>query len=618
MTRELQRTLLALAFCCILLGSGFVVLLRVSSQPENPIDALLRLPAPPPPNPEAQFYGRSRPPEFYKSSNPPPDNAPIADLLEYWRAISADGSRLRYSPEPSDRTASRLLDEVQKDPKKLTELLNVLPKDERTGNLVKELFERNSETGGYEKYEQTQIKRWLTYNTPHFSHELARSAQRSGADGESVRGEEELLALTRVDFSKAEPIVDRLYLDSGNRVGQVLGTWARYRHAVDTGSTGDVERYRDELKRFVEDRDASNRTRDLAMDALVLEKEWGGRDDWYYSLLGDPTLADLGGFTGLTTLILNSPDDKYIDKMLDLVKSDDPNVRSAAVRNLVLKIDSGRPEVIKALLPWLDDPKWAKDPGTVRVSLVRALRNVKVPESVPGLIKALDEKGRYPNSNATSANAAANAIPPSFEISSARKLNTNRATNAYSPEVEALPLRYDAVAALGTQEDIRAVPPLRRILNEPDSSAQTIIPALIKCKGFTVAEQVEGMDIAIRGREDAQARAEAASNAIAANVGYGWDSEYSLYGANSVFNRTGRGLTALEIKKMVGVQLIESTEASDDLAAAVVDHIEMLDKREPKIAAGVSRYCEAMAKFGNQSALASRPKARRGERRLDR
>ncbi|MBK9216821.1 MAG: HEAT repeat domain-containing protein [Chloracidobacterium sp.] len=583
MTSQLKRTVRSAAFCCALLAAGLFVLVSVSSQPENAIDALLRLPAPPPPNPDAVFYGRTRPAEFYDKNKPPADNAPIADLMEYWRAISGEATRLRYSPTPSERTTARLIAEIQKDPRKLIEYLGIMPDDERTGDLVKDLYDRNSGEDGYDKNEQQQIKRWLTYHTPHFSHDLARVAQRAGADGENVRGEEELLALTRVDYLKAEPIVDRLYLDSSNPVAQVLGTWARYRHALDEGSTGDIERYRDELQKFVEKRDASNRTRDLALDALVLEKDWGSRDEWYYTLLADPTLADLGGFTGLTTIILNSPDDKYIDKMLELVKSDDPHVRAAAVRNLVLKVDSGRPEVIEALLPWLEDPNWAKDPGTVRISILRALKNIKLAESVPGLIKALDERGKRPDymSNVAMANT---------NVASNRWVNSNRSA---SPNVPAdyLHLRYDAIAALGTQADQRAVPALRRILNEGESPAQLVIEALVKSKGFTVAEQVEGLDLAVRGQSEAQAKAEAmaaaanAAGAAANDASSYWDHEYTLYGSNSVFNRKyDRPPTQLEIKKMVGVHLLESTEVSDELAAGVVDHIEMLDKREPKVA----------------------------------
>ncbi|MCV4755008.1 hypothetical protein OFC37_36665, partial [Escherichia coli] len=72
-----------------------------------------------------------------------------------------------------------------------------------------------------------------------------------------------------------------------------MATWALYRHALETNSLADIERYRDELKAIVEDKTATAAMRDLALDALVKEKEWSGRDEWYLSLLADETLQDL-------------------------------------------------------------------------------------------------------------------------------------------------------------------------------------------------------------------------------------------------------------------------------------------------------------------------------------
>ena len=93
---------------------------------------------------------------------------------------------------------------------------------------------------------------------------------------EYVTNQEELLALTRVDFDKARPLIDRLNLDSSLKTSRVLAKWALYRHALDTDSIGDIDQYRDELKAIVEDKSALPGMRDLAMDALVGEKEWSG------------------------------------------------------------------------------------------------------------------------------------------------------------------------------------------------------------------------------------------------------------------------------------------------------------------------------------------------------
>ena len=123
-------------------------------------------------------------------------------------------------------------------------------------------------------------------------------------------------------------------------------------------------------------------------DALVKEKGWNGRDDWYFALLEDETLADLrvGGssYTGLTTILLYAPPEKYADKMIELVKSSNPAVRNAAVRNLGTLLDDKNIEVVKALLPWLEDKNWAKETGGERQKLVSPLCKIlKFPKAFP-------------------------------------------------------------------------------------------------------------------------------------------------------------------------------------------------------------------------------------------
>src|SRR5699024_2809910 len=71
-------------------------------------------------------------------------------------------------------------------------------------------------------------------------------------------------------------------------------------------------------------------------------------------------------------------------------------IRSAAVRNLSALLDDEiakkDPAIIRALLPWLENPKWAKEAENERVKIVAALRMFAIPESVPGLIAMLNEK----------------------------------------------------------------------------------------------------------------------------------------------------------------------------------------------------------------------------------
>ncbi|MBK8303925.1 MAG: hypothetical protein IPK98_11180 [Chloracidobacterium sp.] len=91
MTANLKRTLRAAGFCLCLLGAGYFFLFYSSAgsgstaAKDDPIELLLRLPAPAPPNPlvpQTSLYNREE--KFYSKSSPPKDNAPIDELLDYW------------------------------------------------------------------------------------------------------------------------------------------------------------------------------------------------------------------------------------------------------------------------------------------------------------------------------------------------------------------------------------------------------------------------------------------------------------------------------------------------------------------------------------------------------
>ncbi len=555
---------------------------------------LLNLPAPPPPNPDirpSQILNK----KFYDKTKPPPDNAPIADIMAYWLNMAGERADLSFNPEPSETTLRRIMAEIEKKPSLLTQYLEIFPGDERSASFIRGFYERGRADGSIEKAERTVLKKWLTTKTDTFSDELARRAEQAGNSGEYVTGHDDLLALTRVDYEKARPIIDRL--SGEGKAGEVLAKWARYHHALDSNSLGDIERYRDELKAVVEDKTATAGMRDLAFDALCKEKEWSGRDDWYFSLLGDETLADLKvngqSYTGLTTLIMVSPDDKYTAKMLELLRSSNSTIRSAAIKNLVLKLNANSdPEVIRALLPWLEDPKWAVDTGNSRYAIISQLTDMEMPESVPGLIKVLDEKQvrLTPESNMVS-----NASKPANSTS----WNSNSMANAMATAVnsarggmfkdriaaieEYYPHRDLAVVALGKQKDMRAVSPLRRILPEGEIYQQTtVVRALLACGGFTVAEQLTALERSAKGLAgDVYATANLPAN----------------YAATNTAPRKGPP-TAAQISDMLANELANTNEISDDLARAIVDRIEVLDKRDKDLAASLRRM---ILKWGNEA-----------------
>lgn len=596
--RKMRSFFSAVGLCSFLLAFFAFVLVRSAEadrtvqtvQAVDVIDALLRIPAPPPPNPLVpRDVSRQRSPEFYSPTNPPDENAPIEDILDYWRNQSSSYNDLKYNPKPSPRALDRLITEVERDPSLATGFLNVLGDSERGAEAIRRIYhEKSAATDESEEPDEDlyALRYWLRNNTDEFSDELLKEAEGVAADGEYVtRNFENLLTLAKVDWNKAAPIVNRLYNDISQPPGKALATWALYKHALATDSFGDIERYRDELKAMVEDRNAGGGVRDLAMDALAKEKEFSGRDDWYLSLLGDETLTELrvNGqvYTGLTTLMMNQPPEKFRAKMLELVKSGDQTVRNAAVRNLTSQmsypVSTFDEEVLRALIPWLHDPNWAKDINGGRAALVRGLASAKIPESVPGLIALLNEEAvpdeddgddkdtHEPN---VAANVAVNALRSAANTIS----NVN---GVAAPSGPTYPYRYLAITALKMQGSFQAVPALKRILPELDSyQRSSAVSAIFASGGYTTFEQANGIEAYVAARIG---EARSNPNPNTANT------YFSVYSLDET--RYGNVEMILLGNSLQGLPVV-----SADVVGQTLERSASWQRRDPEIAAGIRDF----------------------------
>lgn len=575
-----------LGVAAFVLGPRGLAIGRTAKSPtkEEVLKALLNLPAPPPPNPIWSVGSRRRDEKFYDKKNPPPDNAPIEDLIDYWTHQGESYRELGYNLTPSSQTVERLFGEARQNPSVLTGILDILPGGRRNADFVEEFFNRSIADGSLERDDRTRLKSWLTRHSANFSNELERGVTAVRDENEYVTNQGELLALTTTDFERARPAIDRLYADSNQRVSQVLAKWALYKHALETDSIGDIDRYRDELKAVVEDRAATDGMRDLAMDALVKEKEWPGRDEWYFSLLSDETLADLRvngqSYTGLTTILYYAPPDKYAAKMIELAKSGNLTVRSAAVKNLIFILNQNPdPEIVKVLLPWLENPRWARSGEDGRNAVLRALQSMTIPESVPGLIAILDEKQSRPAVTAAyAANMVANAANAAT-VMSGMTTNSNYSvpyttSNRMIVGDETIyPYRGSAISALVIQKDIRAVPALRRIFPQVEEYQRTeVVRAILTSRGFSAQEQLDALEAAAKIVDiiDPEGPIESSVNHRSS--------------ANKAVSQYVIQIRSADIKSILGTILLSTPDVSDDLVRATVDRIDMLDKKDPPLA----------------------------------
>lgn len=199
---------------------GLFVFTHTTGAQNSVISNLLNLPAPP--NLSVEDFYRARTQDFLGKNNPPKDDAPIEDVLEYWENQNNSYVELGYNIATSSRNLERILAEIEKKPESLTNFLNILPENPGTANLAKRFYEQASADENFTPEWKSQVKRWLTYHSDYFSDELLKTTQKVGDADEYVTNQDELLALARVDWEKARPILERLIADDKQPVLQTL------------------------------------------------------------------------------------------------------------------------------------------------------------------------------------------------------------------------------------------------------------------------------------------------------------------------------------------------------------------------------------------------------------
>jgi HEAT repeat protein len=591
----MKRFISAASLCVFLLVGGLFVFLPSSEAQNNVLANLLDLPAPPPPNPLVN----NLPKRAYSRTKPPQDDAPVDELMSYWQEMNQYNPKYNYSPEPTDKSLERLLSELEKKPEELLNFLNVLTRKPEAADFVKRLYDREVSERNMEEGWRDTVRQWLIYNSSYFSDDLFEVAKEATETSEYLTNQAEVLALARVDWNKARPLIDGWYNNSSQPFMQTLARWAYYQHALSEGSTSDVDRYRKELQATVEDKNAKPGNRDLAMDALVESGDFPGRDDWYYTLLEDETLFDLrvngSAYTSLTTLLNHSPSDKYTEKMLELIKSDNQAVRNAAARNLSTLLDERNPEVVRALIPWLENPKWAREVNNERSTLVAALAYLQMPESVPGLISMLNEADKKEVTYTTSGNMSSNSNARVY--TSNTMVYTSNSVSVISPNSvqKSYPYRSGAITALAAQKDSRAAQPLRALLPEIDEYQRAnVVLAILVSNGFSIYEQVEALESVVKNSIPTNPVQSSNTNALktTSTVLDEVPTEKEVLQmrvANtfSITTNTGvytRSYDPNDIKGILGNQIINNAEPSDEFVRALVERIDTLRTKDAALA----------------------------------
>lgn len=548
------------------------------------------------------------PPDFYSKNKVPPDDAPIEELLEYWSKQNQNVRYGGYTMKPTDVVADRIFTEIEKTPLEAVKYLKILPAKNEYTRFLKDFYDTKSaeleslkkdnvdeydeeeepqqsvreaidvandrsktdNTAYYDNYMATyalsQLKEWLTLNSEYFSDELVKNAEKTKDQNGYVQNKENLVALAKYDWEKAEPILERLIKDTTQPASATLAKWAYYAHFLKEENESSAKQYRRLLQDVVADRKAENGVRDLALDALIIEGDFEGRDDWYLSILEDETLFDLGTYTGLQTYMDISSPDKWIPKMIELTGSKLPALRNVAVRNLINFLGNTDAEqekaILRALLPWLSDPNWARDNQNKRSQLIRTYGRVSIPESIPALISIVQNE---------------KPSPPDYSDGN-KEANVSSNVNGGSSTGNTVGLgdsRSAAIDALAFYKDARAIPVLTSVLQEANSNYErrTIVMAIIACGGYNINQQLNFLEAYSRKlsveaplNQDEEGEGEEESEE-------GEDDYYYFYEDSS-----------LTIDEAIGGFLSESQEPDENLVRLVIDRVKTLKKTEPEVA----------------------------------
>lgn len=410
---------------------------------------LLNLPAPRPRNNEQRPVSEY-PVTFFDLNNPPPDDAPLPDLVTYWSRWSH-----RQDLGLSDTVRQRLLEFCLDEPRLFDNLVNLLPQTKAAATKIKEVYDKAELTDR----DRENMKSWLVFNSDFFLDELLAHVQNVKEDEKNgeIENIRALIALAKVNWETAEPLLRDLKASAPPRLA-ALAHSLFYQHAIDEKDSAAEEQYRKILKTIASNRELPPYARDLAIDKLSAT-EWSGRNEWYLELFQDETLiAPKDGvhtFSPLTTLCISNPD-KWIPVMTRLVESKDLATRSAAAKCLIsFDHQQARRDTLLPLLPWLSNPAWVVDKFGDRQRLIRSVGAVDIPESVPGLIWVVE--------------------------------NDELSSGYY---------RSAAAQSLVKYKDPRAAPALKRALAKKnhESNLHNIVAGLIASQGLTDAEQLEALE----------------------------------------------------------------------------------------------------------------------------
>lgn len=457
----------------------------------------------------------------------PDDNAPIEILMKYW----VEESRQYTDRKPSEKVRQRFLKALEEEPNFSTRLFEYLPGTKDSYAQVKRVLDRPSDPQNQsysEKFINKSLHDWLMTKSEYFRDDLVQAAGNVNKDRQEWEIHGFIEALSKLDWEAAKPILEN-YARSGSQHIPVKAKGLLYKHAVENNETTLVNKYGEQLKAIVTDRQALGIVRQQVINDLM-ETEWDGRDEFYLALFSDETLIQPldkeFSLHPLAATVRQKPD-KWVPIVSKLIGNKNRTIHNAAVSSLAPMIgkDSNE-ETLRLFLPWLANPDWSVVSSNIpsessvnyfRMNLVQELKRFIIPEAVSGLLWVIqNEKGL---------------------------------------------IRSYAVQALAKYRRPEVVPFLKSVLekNAEDSSTYHLIAALIECGGISDEERIAALE----------------THAAKAKIQY-----INIQGKRYI-DFAGESKSALE---KIGIIVSDPQYATEEFARQVILYWKKLQVEKPEVA----------------------------------
>ena len=321
-----------------------------------------------------------------------PDNAPLEKLIEFWKSPPKTGSHGRKKPIlASIPTRIRLFEAIATRPEIAGDLMASLAMADEAASLKSAALKAyESVLASGDLHSAETLKRRLMLSTEYFRDELTTEAGKPTATGF-----EALQRLTSEDWKSAEQVHLNIVRTSVH-VDQVVSSLAALLADADASNRQQTS-WRAKLRKIVANTSNEPQSRLKAIDALLKER-WEGDGEWFVGLLSSDDLFsaprnswDEPGVPDIAAQVLADPD-RLIPIITPQVGSSDKTIHNNAVRCLIqFQLEDARADALEPLLPWLSEPGWATVPDSrARLRLIQSLDRVKLPDSIPGLLWALD------------------------------------------------------------------------------------------------------------------------------------------------------------------------------------------------------------------------------------